>query len=79
ADERFQKLTQQYIAAKLAGQIPAGVEVAPGADSELGKLRRELQKQRKHMPIRQLVQNLPSLMTRLKPCLLMSPLSVAQY
>ncbi|MCG1053468.1 DUF3320 domain-containing protein [Mycetohabitans sp. B5] len=79
ADERFQKLTQQYIAAKLAGQIPASLEVVPGADSELGKLRRELQKQRKHMPIRQLVQNLPSLMTRLKPCLLMSPLSVAQY
>lgn len=79
ADERFQKLTQQYIAAKLAGQIPASVEVVPGADSELGKLRRELQKQRKHMPIRQLVQSLPSLMTRLKPCLLMSPLSVAQY
>jgi very-short-patch-repair endonuclease len=79
ADERFQKLTQQYIAAKLAGQIPASVELVPGADSELGKLRRELQKQRKHMPIRQLVQSLPSLMTRLKPCLLMSPLSVAQY
>lgn len=79
ADARFQKLTQQYIVAKLAGQIPAGVEVALGADAELGKLRRELQKQRKHMPIRQLVQNLPSLMTRLKPCLLMSPLSVAQY
>ncbi|WP_144111325.1 DUF3320 domain-containing protein [Paraburkholderia sp. BCC1886] len=79
ADERFQKLTQQYIAAKLAGQVPASGEVMPGADSELGKLRRELQKQRKHMPIRQLVQNLPSLMTRLKPCLLMSPLSVAQY
>jgi very-short-patch-repair endonuclease len=79
ADERFQKLTQQYIAAKLAGQIPASVEVVPGADSELGKLRRELQKQRKHMPIRQLVQSLPSLLTRLKPCLLMSPLSVAQY
>jgi very-short-patch-repair endonuclease len=79
ADERFQKLTQQYIAAKLAGQIPASVGVVPGADSELGKLRRELQKQRKHMPIRLLVQSLPSLMTRLKPCLLMSPLSVAQY
>lgn len=79
ADERFQKLTQQYISAKLAGQIPASVEVVPGADSELGKLRRELQKQRKHMPIRLLVQSLPSLMARLKPCLLMSPLSVAQY
>jgi very-short-patch-repair endonuclease len=78
ADERFQALTQQYVVARLAGQIPAG-SVAPGADSEMGKLRRELQKQRKHMPVRQLVQNLPTLMPRLKPCLLMSPLSVAQY
>ncbi|QOL49022.1 DUF3320 domain-containing protein [Massilia litorea] len=79
ADARFQTLTQQYVAAKLAGQIPAAGSVAPGADSEMGKLRRELQKQRKHMPVRQLVQNLPTLMPRLKPCLLMSPLSVAQY
>src|SRR5690606_33270532 len=30
-------------------------------------------------PIRQLVQNLPTLLPKLKPCLLMSPLSVAQY
>ncbi|MGJ9416252.1 DUF3320 domain-containing protein [Massilia sp. CMS3.1] len=79
ADERFQTLTQQYVVARLAGQIPIGGSTAPGADSEMGKLRRELQKQRKHMPVRQLVQNLPTLMPRLKPCLLMSPLSVAQY
>lgn len=79
ADERFQKLTQQYITAKLSGQIPVTAGITPGADSELGKLRRELQKQRRHMPIRQLVQSLPTLMPKLKPCLLMSPLSVAQY
>ncbi len=79
ADARFQTLTEQYVVAKLAGQIPASGGTAPGADSEMGKLRRELQKQRKHMPVRQLVQNLPTLMPRLKPCLLMSPLSVAQY
>ena len=79
ADARFQQLTQQYIVAKLSGQIPASVGMMSGADSELGKLRRELQKQRKHMPIRQLMQSLPTLMPKLKPCLLMSPLSVAQY
>lgn len=79
ADARFQKLTEQYVAARLAGQVPNGAALAPGADSELGKLRRELQKQKRHMPIRQLVQNLPTLLPRLKPCLLMSPLSVAQY
>jgi very-short-patch-repair endonuclease len=79
SDERFQKLTQQYVVAKLSGQIPSSTTLAPGADSELGKLRRELTKQRNHMPIRQLVKSLPSLLPKLKPCLLMSPLSAAQY
>ena len=79
ADQRFQKLTEQYVAARLAGLVPTGAGPAPGADSELGILRRELQKQKRHLPIRQLVQKLPTLMHRLKPCLLMSPLSVAQY
>ncbi len=78
ADARFQSLTQQYIVAKLSGQLPSP-DALIGVNSEMGTLRRELQKQRKHMPIRQLVQSLPTLMPKLKPCLLMSPLSVAQY
>lgn len=79
SDERFQKLTQQYVVAKLSGRIPSSTALAPGADSEMGKLRRELAKSRNHTPIRQLVKNLPTLLPKLKPCLLMSPLSVAQY
>ncbi len=79
ADANFQKLTQKYIAAKLSGRIPTAAGVAVGPDSELGKLRRELQRQRGHMPVRQLVRGLPTLLPKLKPCLLMSPLSVAQY
>lgn len=79
ADERFQKLTEKYIAATLAGRIPNAAAAVVGADSELGRLRRELQKQRKQLPVRQLIQGLPTLLPKLKPCLLMSPLSVAQY
>lgn len=79
ADARFQKLTEKYIAATLFGRVPSGVGAAVSPDSELGRLRRELQKQRKQMPVRQLVQGLPTLLPKLKPCLLMSPLSVAQY
>lgn len=79
SDTRFQELTQQYAVAVLSKQIPAASGLEPGADTEMGKLRRELQKQKRHMPIRQLVQNLPTLLPRLKPCLLMSPISVAQY
>ncbi|MDI1267866.1 MAG: DUF3320 domain-containing protein [Polaromonas sp.] len=79
SDTRFQKLTEKYIAATLSGRIPTASGAMVGADSELGRLRRELQKQRKHLPVRQLVQGLPTLLPKLKPCLLMSPLSVAQY
>ncbi len=79
ADDRFQKLTERYIAATLAGRIPTAAAAVVSADSELGRLRRELQKQRGHSPVRQLIRGLPTLLPKLKPCLLMSPLSVAQY
>lgn len=79
ADTKFQKLTEKYIAATLSGRVPSGIGAAVSPDTELGRLRRELQKKRKQMPVRQLVQALPTLLPRLKPCLLMSPLSVAQY
>jgi len=79
ADERFQSLTEEYIAARLAAQIPANTNVSPRSETEMGLLRRELQKQRRHLPVRQLVHGLPTLLPKLKPCLLMSPLSVAQY
>ena len=79
ADASFQKLTEQYIAATLAGRVPSSTSAAVSADSEMGKLRRQLQMQRRQMPLRSLMQSLPTLLPRLKPCLLMSPLSVAQY
>ena len=79
ADGRFQKLTQDHIVARLGARVPSATSAMVGADSEMGRLRRELQKQRKHLPVRQLVQGLPTLLPKLKPCLLMSPLSVAQY
>lgn len=78
-DARFQELTKAYIVAQLSARVPAATAVTVGADSEMGRLRRELQKQKRHMPVRQLVQGLPTLLPKLKPCLLMSPLSVAQY
>lgn len=45
----------------------------------MGILQRQLQLQRRHLPVRTLFQRIPNLLPRLKPCLLMSPLSVAQY
>jgi very-short-patch-repair endonuclease len=79
ADANFQKLTERYLAATLAGRIPSAAGVAAKANPEMGRLLRERQKQRAHMPVRQLVQAMPTLLPKLKPCLLMSPLSVSQY
>ena len=47
--------------------------------SELGTLRHQLGLRRPSMPIRQLLASLPETFGKLAPCVLMSPLSVAQY
>lgn len=76
-DSRFQKLTAQYIAAKLLGRIPDSDNIR--RKSSWGVLRHEIQKQRRHKPVRQLMSEIPDVVTTLAPCLMMSPLSVAQY
>lgn len=78
ADERFQKLTEKYLFAKLAAGLP-NTDTPTPRNSEMGVLNREIAKQRAHYPVRKLVQCIPTLLPQLKPCLLMSPLSVAQY
>jgi very-short-patch-repair endonuclease len=77
-DQRYMELTRSVIDARLGERVPAGSSaVLP--NSEMGILKRELGKKRRHMPMRQLFQKVPNLLPRLKPCLLMSPMSVAQY
>ena len=51
---------------------------APGS-SELGTLLREVNKKRRHLPLRKLFAVIPTLLPRLKPCLMMSPLAVSTY
>ncbi len=76
-DDRLLELTRRELRARLAGQAP--IMHDPSALSEMGILRRELQKQRNHLPLRRLFAQIPHLLPRLTPCLLMSPISVAQY
>lgn len=47
--------------------------------AELSILQHEMNKQRGQMPLRRLLLQVPGIMRKLKPCWLMSPLSVAQY
>ncbi len=46
---------------------------------EVGILKRELNKQRRIMPLRKLFRAIPNLLLTLKPCLMMSPLSVSLF
>ncbi|MCL5970951.1 MAG: AAA domain-containing protein, partial [Firmicutes bacterium] len=78
ADDQFRRLTAQYIVAKLTSQVPKG-DTLTKFGSEMRILQRELAKKRAHWPVRKLIRELPRLLPKLKPCLLMSPLSVAQY
>ncbi len=48
-------------------------------NSEVTTLLKEAMKKRRLMPIRDLLQKIPNLLSRLKPCLLMSPISVSQF
>jgi very-short-patch-repair endonuclease len=56
---------------------PTSSVVIPGG--ELGILLKEASKQRRHLPLRKLFRLIPNLLTQLKPCLLMSPISVSQF
>jgi len=62
----------------LASQRPAGKLKAAGS-SQLGILQGEVRRKRGGRPIRQILTDAADAIARLKPCFLMSPLSVAQF
>jgi very-short-patch-repair endonuclease len=74
---RYTRLTQAWVRASLCGNLPDQDSVA--RSSEWGILRHEMSKKKRHMPLRELMKSIPSALTKLTPCLLMSPLSIAQY
>lgn len=49
------------------------------AGGEMAVLRKELNKKSRQMPLRKLFRSIPNLLPHLKPCLMMSPLSVAYF
>ncbi len=76
-DRQFAELTQAYIRARLSGGIPP--RDAQTQPPGFGSLAHQLKLQKRHKPVRQLVAEMGPALTTLAPCLLMSPLSVAQY
>jgi very-short-patch-repair endonuclease len=76
-DDRLSELSVRYIRAKLCGQIPSKETV--GKKDGYAVLKHQLQLKQRHKPIRQLAIEMGDAFTRLAPCMLMSPLSIAQY
>lgn len=76
-DERFTALTRDWLRARLCADLPSQDNVS--RNSEWGLLRHEMGKKRAHLPLRELMTQIPEALTKLTPCLLMSPLSIAQY
>ena len=76
-DGEATSLTPHEVMRRVAHDLPARDGVR--RKSELGTLRHQLNLKRPSMSIRRLLENLPETFGKLAPCVLMSPLSVAQY
>ena len=77
-DAEVAKTTARHIAALVAG-LNKDQSDSSIASAQLGVLAREAQKRTKHMPVRQLISEMRDVLFDLTPCLMMSPLSVAQF
>jgi len=76
--DSFRQMTVQELCARLSANVPSA-GTAGAADSELGILKRAIKSNGRMMSVRKLFDQIPSLLRRLCPCMLMSPISVAQY
>lgn len=72
------EIAKARIRSKLINDLPSLQRFTNGVD-EISILKRELGKQRRIMPIRKLFREIPNLLLTLKPCLMMSPLSVSLF
>lgn len=78
-DTQHRELTPQVIRARLAARVPSARDADRETQKEFDLLAHEAGKQRRHLAVRQLVQRLPKTISRLAPCMLVSPISAAQY
>lgn len=76
-EAQYTDLTRAWVRAALCADLPKQDSVT--RNSEWGVLRHEISKKKRHLPLRELMTSIPSALTKLTPCLLMSPLSIAQY
>ena len=79
------KKTQELQAAYIRAAASAGAQKVRSANGDLGEigevgiLQRELQKKKRIRPLRRLFADIPNVLQALKPCMLMSPISVSTF
>lgn len=77
----YRALCRDYLAINRARLQSALIDRVPTleAGGEMAILKKELSKKAKIMPLRKLFRQIPYLLMKLKPCLMMSPLSVSYF
>ncbi len=74
----FQELSKKELYGRLASKIPT-LTMEAAASSEMGILKRNITNGGRGTSIRRIIDQIPTLLPKLCPCMLMSPISVAQY
>ena len=77
-DQEFMELTKDEMHYKLTHNLPSGFESVE-ISKELNILRRAISSNGRGISIRSLFEQIPNVLKKLCPCMLMSPISVAQY
>lgn len=77
-DKETYKTNQFRILSNIVSNFPNFERLSNGND-EISILKKELNKNRKNMSLRRLFKTIPNLILTLKPCLMMSPLSVSIF
>ena len=77
-DSELTRLTQKEIYCRLASRVPNFAKEA-AQSSELGILQKTIRSNGRGLSIRRLFDQIPNMLPRLCPCMLMSPISAAQY
>ena len=78
-NDRYAELSKGVIYARLAATLPRRRSGPCPVGTELGLVKRECEKKTRQKAVRTLLAEAQGLVSTLKPCFLMSPLSVAQY
>jgi very-short-patch-repair endonuclease len=79
-DRELIDLNRHHYAARADRAAPRGNHIGPvGTWTDMALIRHEIDKQKRHIPIRKLIERAGFALQCLKPCFMMGPLSVAQY